>query len=230
MLDPQSHSATNVASPRRLRWLLWAVLCLLAVAGVAAALWRMGFLNQAVTSAETALDGELCLVAPPSPYDPTSGLATTDARPVPTDARCPVCGMFPARSPDWAAQIIFDDGAAHFFDSPVSLFMYLHNMARYSPGRHVRQVVAQYVTDAGGLPAGADTASPPSRWIDARTAFYVHGSSAKGPMRAGNLPAFATREAAQAFADRRGGVVLNFDGIDPALVARLGGRSHHDHD
>ena len=40
----------------------------------------------------------------------------------------------------------------------------------------------------------------------------------------------ATPEAAQAFAASRGGVVLAFDGVDAPLIARLGGRSTHDHD
>ena len=195
-----------------------------------AVLWRLVVWSPFAPPQDVALETDLCLVAPATPYDPASGLAPTEARTVPREARCPVCGMFPARAPDWAAQIIFDDGDAHFFDSPLSLFMYLHDMARYGAGRQAQQIVAQYVTDAGRPPVGPDGMAPKSRWIDARTAFYVHGSSAKGPMRAGNLPAFASREAAQAFAASRGGVVLAFDGVDAPLIARLGGRSTHDHD
>ena len=74
--------------------------------------------------------------------------------------------------------------------------------------------------------AGGGKGTP---WIDALSAYYVHGSSAKGPMRAGNLPAFATRQAAQAFATQRGGTVLAFGAIDAALVAQLAGRGGHDH-
>ncbi|MDD2881113.1 MAG: hypothetical protein PHQ58_11815 [Rhodoferax sp.] len=33
-------------------------------------------------------------------------------RAVPADVRCPVCGKYPARSPDWAAQVIFTNGDA----------------------------------------------------------------------------------------------------------------------
>lgn len=195
-----------------------------------AVLWRLGVWSPFAPPQDVALETDLCLVAPATPYDPASGLAPTEARTVPREARCPVCGMFPARAPDWAAQIIFDDGDAHFFDSPLSLFMYLHDMARYGSGRQAQQIVAQYVTDAGSPPVSPNGTTQKSRWIDARTALYVHGSSAKGPMRAGNLPAFASREAAQAFAASRGGVVLAFDGVDAPLIARLGGRSTHDHD
>ncbi len=165
-------------------------------------------------------ESDFCLVAPPTPYDPASGLALHAARAVPKDARCPVCGMYPARAPDWAAQLIFSNGDAQFFDSPLSLFMYLGDVARYSPGRSADDVAAQFVTDASG---------PSRRWIDAKSAFYVVDSSARGPMRAGNLPAFATQQAARQFAEQRGGDAKAFADIDTALVQRLGGRAAHAH-
>lgn len=189
----------------------------------AAGLWGIPAMRDALRPAAAPMaEADVCIVAPPTPYDPASGLAPTAARAIPAAARCPVCGMFPARSPDWAAQVIFADGDAHFFDSPLSLFMYLQDVARYSPGRGAEQIVAHYVTDAASRPDGARP-----RWTDALAAFYVHGSSARGPMRAGNLPAFASREAAQAFAAQRGGTVLPFGAIDAALIAELGGHAGH---
>lgn len=199
----------------------------LAFAAAAGGLWGVPSLRSALRPQPApALEPDVCIVAPPTPYDPASGLPPTAARPIPVDARCPVCGMFPARSPDWAAQVIFRNGDAQFFDSPLSLFMYLQDVARYSPGRSSGQIAAHYVTDASAPPDGKRTP-----WVDALSAYYVYGSSAKGPMRAGNLPAFATRAAADAFAERRGGVVLAFGAIDAALVAELasgGGHSHHE--
>ena len=149
---------------------------------------------------------------------PTSGLPLHAAREVPPEARCPVCGMFPARSPDWAAQVIFANGDAQFFDSPLSLFMYLSDVARYSPGRSADEIVARYVTDVSS-----------KTWTDAGNAFYVHGSSAKGPMRAGNLPAFASKKAALQFAAQRGGTVLAYADVDAGLVTQLGGQGTHAH-
>lgn len=213
--------------PSTLHRRAWMALALAGTAtGVAGAVGAWAARQGATPKNNGLLPGDdVCLVAPPTPYDPASGLPATAARAVPAEARCPVCGMFPARAPEWAAQVIFAQGEAHFFDSPLSLFMYLQDVERYSPGRSAGQIAAHYVTDASAPPAG--TRAP---WIDALSAYYVHGSSAKGPMRAGNLPAFATREAAQAFAERRGGVVLAFGAIDAALVAQLagsGGHSHH---
>lgn len=179
--------------------------------------WQAG-LWQSVGNGETevALEPDVCIVAPPTPYDSASGLPMHAARPVPPDARCPVCGMFPARSPDWAAQVIFENGDAQFFDSPLSLFMYLNDVGRYSPGRAAGQIHARYVTD--GTSKG---------WIAAEQAWYVHGSSARGPMRAGNFPAFHSRDDALKFAQLRGGTVIAFDEVSRELITPLSGFGHH---
>ncbi len=189
-------------------------------AAVLALLLGLGCLWQSLGGGETeaVLEPDVCIVAPPTPYDSASGLPLHAARPVPPGVRCPVCGMYPARAPDWAAQVIFDNGDAQFFDSPLSLFMYLQDVERYSPGRSADRIVARYVTDV-----------PSRQWVDAASAWYVHGSSAKGPMRAGNLPAFAMRADAQAFAQRRGGRVLPFGAIDAALITPLAGQGGHGH-
>jgi nitrous oxide reductase accessory protein NosL len=161
---------------------------------------------------------DFCLVAPALPYDPDSGLTMYAARPVPVDARCPVCGMYPARFPRWAAQAIYADGAAQFFDSPVNLHIFLADVSRYNRAYVADDVVATFVTDVDD-----------GNWIAARDAYYVHGSDARGPMRDGNLPAFATREAAQRFADARGGIVLVADDITAELLRELSHTVHHHH-
>ncbi len=182
-------------------------------------LWNLPVVRIALSfGAAPEIEADVCVVAPPTPYNPASGLPLQAARPVPADVRCPVCGMYPARSPDWAAQVIFANGDAQFFDSPLSLFMYLGDVARYSPGRSADEIVAHYVTDV-----------PSRSWVDARSAFYVNGSTAKGPMRAGNLPAFASQDAARQFAAQRGGKVLAYADVDAGLVAQLGGQGVHVH-
>lgn len=182
-------------------------------------LWNLPVVRIALSfGAAPEIEADVCVVAPPTPYNPASGLPLQAARPVPADVRCPVCGMYPARSPDWAAQVIFANGDAQFFDSPLSLFMYLGDVARYSPGRSADEIVAHYVTDV-----------PSRSWVDARSAFYVTGSTAKGPMRAGNLPAFASQDAARQFAAQRGGKVLAYADVDAGLVVQLGGQGVHAH-
>lgn len=164
------------------------------------------------------ITNDLCIVAPATPYDPDSGLDMLDPRPVPDDARCPVCGMYPARFPRWAAQTIFKDGAAHFFDSPVDLFAFQQRLdrkdRRYTPDDVAIRIVSDFDT---------------GRKIEAQRAFYVHGSSAVGPMRDADLPAFASREAADALARSRGGKVLAFADITPELIQSLNRSVHHRH-
>ncbi|MBK8666376.1 MAG: nitrous oxide reductase accessory protein NosL [Burkholderiales bacterium] len=168
---------------------------------------------------ESIAADDYCVVAPPTPYDPASGLSLAAPRALPADARCPVCGMYPARSRDWAAQLIFSNGDAQFFDSPLSLFIYLGRVEHYALGRKREDVVAIYVTDA----VSRD-------WVDARQAFYVQGSSAFGPMRAGNFPAFAQLAEARSFSEKRGGQVVTLEGVDAVLVQRLAGNRRHSHD
>jgi nitrous oxide reductase accessory protein NosL len=184
-----------------------------ALAGAAA--WKFYPPGPGHRAAGQPLPEDVCVVAPPTPFDTATGQRLEAPRAIPADARCPVCGMFPARSSEWAAQVIFANGDAHFFDSPLSLFQYLANVGQYSAGRTAHELVARYVTstETGG-------------WVAAETAMYVDGSSARGPMRAGNLPAFASAEAARRFAERRGGRVIAFGSVDAALLERLApGRS-----
>jgi len=186
---------------------------------LACAVAGMFLIGDGVQPHETEpLPSEVCLVAPPTPFDSASGVALHAPRAVPADARCPVCGMFPARAPDWAAQVIFDNGDTQFFDSPLSLFLYMQDVGYYTRGRTAQEIAASYVTDADS-----------GHWIPANRAIYVHGSSATGPMRGGNLPAFADVGAAQRFARARGGVLLHAADIDPGLLQSLSGKSVHRH-
>lgn len=209
-LMPRPHAATRRTALAAL---------LLGSAGLVA--WQWPQRTPPGRSGNAALEGigdDVCVVAPPTPYDPVLGQPLTAAREVPADARCPVCGMYPARARGWAAQVIFADGDAYFFDSPLSLMLYLGNVAHYTRGRTADAIVARYVTDT-------DTGG----WLNAQEAVYVTGSSAMGPMRAGNLPAFAHAEAAQEFVQQRGGRAVPFGAIDGALLRRLAPNLRADH-
>ena len=187
-------------------------LALLAAVVLMAAGW---YAVQAGARAKPQVPNDICFVAPASPYDPRSGIAPNAPRVVPVGARCPVCGAFPARVPDWAAQVIFADGDAYFFDSPLSLFIYLRNLPRYAPGRKATDITASYVR-----------AMDDGRWIAAQAAVYVQGSAVPGPMRRGNLPAFQDLPAARHFIARHGGVVLFSPDISPRLLQDLAPTSH----
>lgn len=161
---------------------------------------------------------DICIVAPTFAYDPSTGRAPGAPREVPPEARCPVCGMFPARYPRWAAQVIFANGDVQYLDSPLSLFLYLQQVPRYTTGQSTASIVASYVTD---LETGA--------WITSEQAWYVHGSGQMGPMRSGNLPAFTTVDQARAFAARQGGEWLTAESLRRGLPASLQRLAPHTH-
>ena len=166
---------------------------------------------------------DICIV-PPSrastafAWNPASGLGKYEARPAPADARCPVCGMYPARFPNWVAQIIFEDGSAHFFDSPVDLLIFLQDPGRFDTEHKTADIAKRYVVDHRS-----------GEWLDAGKASFVLGSSARGPMRGADLPAFATAAEAAAFVAQRGGRVVMLEDIDADTLARLRDASHASH-
>ena len=167
--------------------------------------------------AEEAID-DVCIVAPTHAYDPASGLAPTAPREVPAGARCPVCGMFPARNRRWAAQVIFSDGAVQYLDSPLSLFHYLQRVERYTPGRNAADIAAVYVSDQ----ATGD-------WLDADQAIYVHGSTLLGPMRAGNLPAYVSETNARTLVSLHGGALMSAAALRQSLPPGLQKLTPHAH-
>lgn len=186
------------------------------VAGAGYRVWRG---NRAPGGHADAVPDDICLVAPTFAYDAASGLPPQAAREVPPDARCPVCGMFPARNRRWAAQAIFTNGDVQYLDSPLNLFLYLQNVPRYTPGQQDTDIVALYVTDL-------DT----GEWIPAEQAMYVHGSQLMGPMRSGNLPAFGSQERARAFIALQGGEIHTMERLRRELPPSLRQLAPHTHD
>ena len=167
---------------------------LLGTAATAAWQWQSGWGQQgAETTTPPTVGDDVCVVAPPRrmtrlPASPWRQRAMCPQTPA---ARCAACTRSLPRL----------GGAGHLcrrgrvlFRLPLSLMMYLGNVGHYTRGRTASAIVARYVTD---MDSGA--------WVDAQQAVYVAGSSALGPMRAGNLPAFADRGAAQRFVQARGG-------------------------
>lgn len=83
-----------------------------------------------------------------------------------------------------------------------------------------RDVAAIYVSDM----AVAESWQEPGadNWIDARQAYYVIGSSARGGMGVAETVPFSSREAAEDFAARNSGEVVAFDDIPPDYVLGSG--------
>jgi len=124
--------------------------------------------------------------------------------------KCPVCGMFVHKYPDWVGQIAFKDGGHFFFDGAKDLFKYYFNLGKYNPGKSAADIAAIWVTDYYDM-------AP----IDARAAVYVVGSNVFGPMGRELIP-FKTPEAAGEFKKDHGGTrSLTFDQVIPAVIEKL---------
>ncbi|HEY0956872.1 MAG TPA: nitrous oxide reductase accessory protein NosL [Roseateles sp.] len=168
--------------------------------------------------AAVAVPDDVCIVAPLMGWEGPAGPAMLAPRDIPAQARCPVCGMFPARQPRWAAQAIHADGAVHFLDSPLSLFLYLQRVERYAPGRQRSGIAALHVRD-----------HETGRWLPAQQALFVHGSALSGPMKAGNLPAAADAAAAGRLIARHGGQALAYTTLAEELPPALQQLAPHRH-
>lgn len=129
--------------------------------------------------------------------------------PGPKDA-CPVCGMFVALYPDWAATVLYKDGHAHHFDGAKDLFKYLLNLPKYAPGRSQDDIAAISVTEYYGVTR-----------IDARAAWYVIGSDVLGPMGHELVPLATQAEAQDFLKDHQGRRIVRFDEVNPVLLEQL---------
>jgi len=124
--------------------------------------------------------------------------------------RCPVCGMFVAKYPDWVAQVRFRDQETVFFDGAKDFFKYYFGVKKYHPARSTDDVAAVYVTDYY-------TMQP----IDAAGAFYVVGSDIYGPMGRELIPFASTTDAETFMRDHRGRQMLPFAAVTLELVNSL---------
>lgn len=124
--------------------------------------------------------------------------------------KCPVCGMFVAKYPDWIAQIIYSDGQVVFFDGAKDLFKYYFNISRYHPQRDNSQIDTIYVTGYYDV-----------RPINAASAFYVLGSDVYGPMGRELIPLQSAADASEFLRDHRGKSIIRFEDVTPELIGSL---------
>lgn len=147
----------------------------------------------------------LCIVAGSVAF--AAGLAPVKAGP---KDKCPVCGMFVSKYPDFAAQVRFKDGSTFHFDGAKDMFKYYREPQRYTPGRKQQDIAAVFVTDYYSL-------NP----VDGRTAAYVAGSDVLGPMGRELIPFARISQAQDFMKDHKGKRVLKFDQVTPAVIEAL---------
>ena len=146
-----------------------------------------------LTSAAVVMAGVLTLAAvsataaPPGFVKPGKG------------EKCPVCGMFVYKYPDWVAEIVFKDGSREVFDGAKDLFRYYLDMRGFGGKKGQGDVAAVFVTDYYTLEP-----------IDGRTALYVIGSDVYGPMGKELIPFERRKDAEEFLRDHGGRRIIGF--------------------
>ena len=138
-----------------------------------------------------------------------AGAAQAEEKQIDKNARCPVCGMFVAKFPNWVSQISLSDGRIETFDGVKDLMAFYFSPQQFgaAEGLTVQEVLVKdyYKQD----------------WIDGRQASYVLGSDVFGPMGHELIP-FAGKPAAENFLkDHKGREILSFSDITPQQIETL---------
>lgn len=124
--------------------------------------------------------------------------------------KCPVCGMFVARFPDFAAQIQFRDGSTFYFDGAKDMFKYYLDLSRYARGRKPADIAAVFVTNYYDL-----------SMVDGMAAYFVTGSDVYGPMGRELVPFAKESEARDFLKDHKGKTVIRFREVTTAVLRTL---------
>lgn len=124
--------------------------------------------------------------------------------------KCPVCGMFVAKYPDWVAAIAFNDGHTVYFDGAKDMFKYYFDVKKYEPDRSAQEVRSVHVTEYYDM-----------RLIPAADAFFVIGSDVYGPMGRELIPLATAKDAETFSADHGGKRTLRFGEVTPELIGTL---------
>lgn len=139
------------------------------------------------------------------------GEERTPIKPSPKD-KCPVCGMFVGKYPDWASAIRFWDGATVFFDGAKDMFKYYFNLKKYNPSKKQTDMEALQVTDYYSL--------TPTNGFEA---FYVIGSDVFGPMGRELIPFAKEDDAKEFMKDHKGQIILRFKEVTDEKIKGLDG-------
>lgn len=124
--------------------------------------------------------------------------------------KCPVCGMFVAKFPDFAAQIQYSDGSTVFFDGAKDLFKYLQKPAEYRKVKQGANMTGLFVTDYYSLVP-----------VDGVSAWYVSGSDVYGPMGHELVPFAREKDAREFMKDHKGKRLLRFREVTSQVVKDL---------
>ena len=125
------------------------------------------------------------------------------------ESRCPVCGMFVAKYPQWLTQVNMSDGSGEVFDGVKDMMAYYFSPQQFGAAKGITAgevfVRAYYSQD----------------WVDGKKAIYVIGSDVNGPMGHELIPFAGQAEAESFFKDHHGSKIYSFSEITPELIEAL---------
>jgi nitrous oxide reductase accessory protein NosL len=124
-------------------------------------------------------------------------------------SRCPVCGMFVAKYPQWLTQVNMSDGRTEFFDGVKDMMAYYFAPQQFGAPQGIT-VEEVYVKDYYS-----------QEWIDGRKAIFVAGSDVYGPMGHELVPFVSQAGALNFFKDHHGSNIYSFSEITRDLIESL---------
>lgn len=124
--------------------------------------------------------------------------------------KCPVCGMFVAKFPDWVASSRLKDGTVSFFDGPKDMFSHYLELLRYAKGKKQVDAASMTVKEYYSLKS-----------IEAKNAFFVIGSDVHGPMGSELVPFSSRKDAEEFMADHKGKRIVRFGDITQQILQSL---------
>jgi len=121
--------------------------------------------------------------------------------------KCPVCGMFVEKYPQWIAEVVFQDGTYVVFDGVKDMLKYFFDMGKYNPEKTKEDIDAIYVTEYYT-----------TRIMKAEDVYFIVGSDVLGPMGNELIPVKGEDSAKTFMWDHRGKKMLRFNEIKPADI------------
>ncbi len=114
---------------------------------------------------------------------------------------CPLCGMYPARYPQFSCQIVFKDGTYEPFDSAAGLLVYLFFSDKIGiiPKPVDKIYFKHYIKE---------------EWLEADKTFFVIGSEILGPMGIEFLPVDSEKGAKEVKKQEKGEDIIHFKKIN----------------
>jgi nitrous oxide reductase accessory protein NosL len=123
--------------------------------------------------------------------------------------RCPVCGMFAYKYPQWIAGFVFKSGKTFFHCCPKCMLHNLSHIPKYQPGETREQLKLIWVTEYYT-----------TRKMAARDVLFVAGTQLVGPMGLDLIPVKGEAAADSLKRDYGGGLILTIDQITPEIIER----------